>query len=129
MAFNSIVRSIVIGLTLALPLCVTFPPKPNELLRNILVDDGITTLFTVPSLLEQLVRELIIEKNAQIGFQPLQKLKFVMYSGAGCAEELCRILVDNGVRLLSLYGATGLVEFLNRFLYLNFFFFQKRMEF
>ena len=108
-------RSIVIGLTLALPLCVTFPPKPNELLQNIQVTDGITSLFTVPSLLEQLVRELILEKNIHVTFEPLRKLKFVMYSGAGCAEDLCRMLVDNGVRLLSLYGATGFFDCLHRF--------------
>jgi acyl-CoA synthetase (AMP-forming)/AMP-acid ligase II len=84
-----------------------FPPKPDELLRNIQVNDGITILYTVPSLLEQLVRELVLEKNKHIGLKPLQKLKFVMYSGADCPEEICRTLVENGVRLISLYGSTG----------------------
>jgi long-subunit acyl-CoA synthetase (AMP-forming) len=99
------------GCTYALPLCVTFPPSPDELLHNIQANVGITTLVTVPSLLEQLVRELISEKNQHIGLKPLQKLKFVMYGGAGCPEELCKILVDNGVKLISIYGATGRVIF------------------
>jgi len=100
------------GSTYALPLCVTFPPSPDELLRNIQVNNGITTLITVPSLLEQLVRELISEKNQHIGLKPLQKLKFVMYGGAGCPEELCKTLVDNDVRLISIYGATGIIIFI-----------------
>jgi acyl-CoA synthetase (AMP-forming)/AMP-acid ligase II len=95
------------GLTFALPLCVTFPPKPDELFRNIQVNDGITTLYTVPSLLEQLIRELLLEKNKHIGLKPLQTLKFVMYSGAACPEEICKTLVHNGVRLISNYGSTG----------------------
>ena len=107
MAFAGSVRSIVVGSTYALPLCVTFPPKPDELLRNIQVNDGITVLVAVPSLLEQLIRELLSPKNAHIGLKPLQKLKFIMYAGAGCPEELCRTLVNNGVVLISVYGATG----------------------
>ncbi len=107
MAFSGTVRSIMRGCTYALPLCVTFPPKPDELLRNIQVKNGITVLVTVPSLLEQLIRELISEKNKHIGLKPLQKLKFVMYGGAGCPTELCKTLVDNGIVLLSVYGATG----------------------
>ncbi len=104
------------GCTYALPLCVTFPPKPDELLRNIQVKNGITVLVTVPSLLEQLIRELISEKNKHIGLKPLQKLKFVMYGGAGCPEELCKSLVDNGVVLLSVYGATGNYSVLSLFI-------------
>ncbi len=106
-AFNGTVRAIIRGCTFALPLCVTFPPKPDELLRNVQVKNGITILITVASLLEQLVRELLSEKNQNIGLKPLQKLKFVMYGGAGCPDELCKTLVDNGVVLLSGYGATG----------------------
>lgn len=95
------------GCTYALPLCVTFPPKPDELLRNIQVPDGVTVLVTVPSLLEQLIRELLSEKSSGSGLKPLQKLRFIMYGGAGCPDELCRMLVENGVILLSVYGATG----------------------
>lgn len=107
MAFNGTVRAILIGSTYALPLCESFPPKPDELLRNIQIKNGITTLITVPSFLEQLIRELRTEKNNHIGFKPLQKLKFIMYGGAGCPDEFCKILVDNGVVLISVYGATG----------------------
>ncbi|CAF2957194.1 unnamed protein product [Rotaria sp. Silwood2] len=106
LAFNITVRAVVKGCTFALPLCVTFPPKPDELLRNIQVKNDITVLVTVPSLLEQLIRELLSEKNTNIGLKPLEKLKFVMYGGAGCPDELCRTLVDNGVVLISAYGAT-----------------------
>jgi acyl-CoA synthetase (AMP-forming)/AMP-acid ligase II len=112
LAFSGSLRSIIVGCTYALPLCVTFPPKPDELLRNIQVKNGITILVTVPSLLEQLIRELLSEKNNNIGLKPLQKLKFVMYGGAGCPDELCRTLVDNGVVLLSVYGATGELVFI-----------------
>ncbi|CAF3510938.1 unnamed protein product [Rotaria sp. Silwood1] len=106
LAFNVTVRAVVIGLTYALPLCVTFPPKPDELLLNIQVKNHITALVTVPSLLEQVTRELLSEKNSNIGLKPLEKLKYVMYGGAGCPDELCRTLVDNGVALISVYGAT-----------------------
>ena len=107
MCFNGTVRSIVTGSAYALPLCRTFPPKPDELLRNIEVNDGITVLVTVPSLLEQLIREFISQRKDDVNFKPLQKLKFIMYGGAGCPEELCRTLVDNDIRLISIYGATG----------------------
>jgi len=107
LGFTGTVRSIIKGSTYALPLCVNFPPKPDELLRNIQVKNGITILITVPSLLEQLIRELLSEKNQNIGLKPLQKLKFVMYGGAGCPDQLCQTLVDNNIVLLSIYGATG----------------------
>lgn len=107
MAFNATVRAISVGCTYALPLCIKFPPKPNELLCNIQVEHQITTLITVPTLLEQLVTKLITEKNTHIALEPLEKLKFIMYSGAGCPQELSKILVDHGARLLSLYGSTG----------------------
>ncbi|UJR29762.1 hypothetical protein I4U23_017310 [Adineta vaga] len=99
------------GCAYALPLCVTFPPKPDELLHNIQIDNRITALITVPSLLEQLIREVLLEKNQHIGLKPLQKLKFVMYGGAGCPDDLCKILVENNIVLLSVYGSTetGLV--------------------
>jgi acyl-CoA synthetase (AMP-forming)/AMP-acid ligase II len=114
LAFNGTVRAIVTGCTYALPLCITFPPKPDELVHNIQVKNGITILVTVPSLLEQLIRELLSEKNTNIGLKPLQKLKFVMYGGAGCPDELCKTLVDNQVVLLSVYGTTGTL--INHFL-------------
>jgi acyl-CoA synthetase (AMP-forming)/AMP-acid ligase II len=107
LAFSGTVRTIIRGSTYALPLCLTFPPKPDELLRNIQVKNGITALITVPTLLEQLIRELLKEKNENIGLKPLQKLKFVMYGGAGCPDELCKTLVDYQVVLLSVYGTTG----------------------
>ncbi len=107
LGFSASVRCIIVGCTYALPLCVTFPPKPDELLRNIQVKNGLTTLITVPTLLEQLIRELLLEKNSNIALKPLQKLKFIMYGGAGCPDELCKTLVDNGIILLSVYGATG----------------------
>ncbi|CAF0981994.1 unnamed protein product [Adineta steineri] len=115
LAFTGTVRSIVIGCTYALPLCISFPPKPDELLHNIQVKNGITVLISVPTLLEQLVRELLSEKNVHIGLKPLQKLRFVTYAGAGCPDELCKTLVDNDVTLLSGYGATetGVVLFTN----------------
>lgn len=97
----------MVGCTYALPLCVTFPPKPDELLRNIQVENDLTVLITVPSLLEQLIRELLLQKNSHIGLKPLQKLRFITYGGAGCPDELCKTLVDNGIILLSVYGATG----------------------
>ena len=108
LSFTGTVRTIITGSTYALPLCVTFPPKPDELLRNIQVNDGITILVTVPSLLEQLIQELISQKNLENPLKPLQKLKFIMYGGAGCPEELCQLLVDNGIPLISVYGSTGL---------------------
>jgi acyl-CoA synthetase (AMP-forming)/AMP-acid ligase II len=104
MAFNLTVRSIVIGFTFALPLCIQFPPKSDELFRNIQVKNHLTVLVTVPSLLEELVEKLLSEN---LGLEPLKKLKFVMYGGAACLDELCKILVDRGVVLLSGYGATG----------------------
>jgi acyl-CoA synthetase (AMP-forming)/AMP-acid ligase II len=107
LAFNGTVRSILIGCTYALPLCVAFPPKPDELLRNVHVDMPVTVLVTVPSLLEQLLRELSAETNRSVGLTPLQKLRFIMYGGAGCPDELCKKIVDNGVKLLSVYGSTG----------------------
>ncbi len=107
MAFGASVRSIIRGSTYALSLCVTFPPKPNELLRNIQVKNGITILITVPTLLDQLVQELLSQTNQNIGLKPLQKLKFVMYSGSSCPDELSKTLVDNEIVLLSAYGATG----------------------
>jgi acyl-coenzyme A synthetase/AMP-(fatty) acid ligase len=107
LTFSAMVCTILTGCTYALPLCVTFPPKPDELLRNIQVKNGITILFTVPSLLEQLIRELLSEKNKNIGLKPLQKLRFVLYAGASCPDELCKTLVDNEVVLLSGYGSTG----------------------
>jgi acyl-CoA synthetase (AMP-forming)/AMP-acid ligase II len=107
MAFNVTVRALLTGCTYALPLCVTFPPTPDELFNNIQVKNEITILVTVPSLLEQLIRELLSPKNLDIGLKPLQKLKFVMYSGAGCPDGFCKTLTDNGIVLLSVYGATG----------------------
>lgn len=106
-AFNGSVRAILAGCTYALPLCIRFPPKPEELLRNIQIHNAITILLTVPSLLEQLTRELVSEKNSHIGLKPLQKLRFIMYGGAACPDELCKMLVENNVILLSVYGATG----------------------
>ncbi len=118
MAFSASVRSIIIGATYALPLCVNFPPKPDELLRNIQVKNVITILITVPSLLEELIRELLSEQNQSVGLKPLQKLKFIMYGGAGCPDQLCRTLVDNEIVLLSIYGATGYL--INKIKYLFF---------
>ncbi|CAF1201024.1 unnamed protein product [Adineta ricciae] len=111
LAFNGTIRAILAGCTYALPLCATFPLKPDELVNNIQSQNGITVLVTVPSLLEQLIRELLSEKNQHIGLKPLQKLKFVMYGGAGCPDHLCKTLVENNVVLLSVYGSTetGLV--------------------
>ncbi|CAF2089670.1 unnamed protein product [Rotaria magnacalcarata] len=106
MAFNVTVRALLVGCAYALPLCVTFPPKPDELLRNIQVKNNITILVTVPSLLEHLIRELLSKDNSHIGLKPLEKLKYVMYAGAGCPEALCRTLVDSGVVLISVYGST-----------------------
>jgi acyl-CoA synthetase (AMP-forming)/AMP-acid ligase II len=107
MAIFGTTRAIISGCTYALPLCLTFPPKPNELLRNLRVKNGVTVLVTVPSLLEELVQELLAEKNQSVGFQPLADLRFVIYGGASCPNQLCQVLADNGVVLLSLYGATG----------------------
>lgn len=107
LTFTGTVRTIITGSTYALPLCSTFPPKPEELLRNIQVNDGITVLVTVPSLLEQLIQELISQKNVDNPLKPLQKLKFIMYGGAGCPEQLCKLIVDHGITLLSVYGSTG----------------------
>jgi dihydrodipicolinate synthase/N-acetylneuraminate lyase len=39
-----------------------------------------------------------------------------MYGGAGCPEELCKSLVDNGVVLLSVYGSTGNYSVLSLFI-------------
>lgn len=86
---------------------MNFPPKPEELLRNIQVQNKITALITVPSLLEVLVRELTSENHSRIGLTPLKALRFLMYGGAGCPDDICRTLVDNGVILLTVYGATG----------------------
>lgn len=107
MAVHGLVRALVSGCTYALPLCATFPPKPDELLRNLQVPHGITVLLTVPSLLEQVTRDLCSEKNAQIGLKPLINLRFILYGGASCPDEVCKALVDHGVLLLSLYGSTG----------------------
>ena len=97
----------VVGCTYALPLCVSFPPKPEELLHNIQASNRIDSLITVPSLLEALIRELTSEKHRHIGLKPLQRLRFIMYGGAGCPEDICRMLVDNEIVLSSVYGATG----------------------
>ncbi|CAF1303367.1 unnamed protein product [Rotaria sordida] len=104
--FSATVRAILTGCTFALPLCVTFPPKPDELLRNIQIKNGITVLITVPSLLEQLVEELLSKKNNNIGLKPLQKLRYVIYGGAACPDELCKTLVDNEIVLVGGYGST-----------------------
>ena len=111
MAFSGTTRAVIQGCTFALPLCANFPPKPDELVRNINEKNGITVLVAVPSLLEQLIRELMSEKYSHIGLRPLKKLRFIMYGGAGCPDELCKLLVDNGIVLTSVYGATGLFEF------------------
>ena len=107
MALHAFIRTILTGCTFALPLCVTFPPKPDELLRNVQVSNGITILMTVPSLLEQVARDLCLEKNAHIGLKPLVDLRFILYGGASCPDDICRTLVDHGVTLLGLYGSTG----------------------
>lgn len=112
LAFISSARCILLGCTYALPLCVTFPPKPDELVRNIQAKNDITMLLTIPTLLEQLVRELLSEKNTTIGLKPLQKLRCIGYGGAGCPDELCRTLVNNNVILLSIYGSTGELNYL-----------------
>ncbi len=92
MAFIGSSRCFLLGCTYALPLCVTFPPKPDELVRSIQVKNGNTILLTIPTLLEQLVRELLSEKNKTIELKPLQQLRCVEYGGAGCPDELCKIL-------------------------------------
>ena len=107
LAFIATTRTIISGCTFALPLCVGFPPKPNELLHNLQVKNGITILITVPSLLEQLVQEILSGKNHSVNFKPLANLRAVAYGGASCPDELCQILVDNGVVLLNVYGSTG----------------------
>jgi long-subunit acyl-CoA synthetase (AMP-forming) len=107
LAFFESTLAVLFGSTYALPLCVTFPPKPNELLHNLQVKNGITVLVTVPSLLEQLTQKILSEKNNNIDFKPLAKLRSVMYGGAHCPDEVCQILVNNGVVLLSTYGTTG----------------------
>ena len=94
-------------------MCQQFPPKPDELVRNLLVKNRITVLITVPTLLEQLIRELLEEKHADIHLKPLQKLRFVMYGGAGCPDDLCQYLLDHQVILLSVYGSTGSFLFLS----------------
>ncbi|CAF1084633.1 unnamed protein product [Adineta ricciae] len=106
LAFIATTRAIISGCTFALPLCVGFPPKPNELLHNLQVKNGITVLITVPSLLEQLVQEILSGKNHSVNFKPLANLRAVAYGGASCPDELCQILVDNGVVLLNVYGST-----------------------
>lgn len=110
MAFSGTCRALVVGCTYALPLCVTFPPKPEELLHNIQVCNRIDSLITVPSLLEGLIRELTSEKNSHIGLKPLKQLRFIMYGGAGCPEDICRILIDHDIILSSVYGATGMTD-------------------
>lgn len=107
LCFIGTVRCLMTGCTYALPLCQTFPPRPDELVRNLEVNDGITDLVAVPSLLEQLVEELLSTRKPDVALKPLQKLKYVMYGGASCPEELSRKLVENGVRLASTYGSTG----------------------
>lgn len=107
MALHAFIHTILTGCTFALPLCVSFPPKPEELIRNIRVTNSITVLMSVPSLLEQLARDLCSEKNQHIGLKPLINLRFVFYGGASCPDEICRTLVDHGVTLLGLYGSTG----------------------
>lgn len=106
MALHAFIHTILTGCTFALPLCVSFPPKPEELIRNIRVTNSITVLMSVPSLLEQLARDLCSEKNQHIGLKPLINLRFVFYGGASCPDEICRTLVDHGVTLLGLYGST-----------------------
>lgn len=110
LAFNATTRALFKGFGYALPLCVSFPPKPDELVRNVESKNGITVLATVPSLLEQVIRELLSEKYRHIGLEPLKRLRFITYGGSGCPDDLCRILVDNGIVLSSIYGSTGLLR-------------------
>ncbi|CAF1205772.1 unnamed protein product, partial [Didymodactylos carnosus] len=91
-----------VGGCYALPLTKVYPPTPKELVLNI--NQQITKMITVPVLLEQLVNE--INSQSKPNFESLKKMIFVMYGGASCPDNVCQMLVDNGVHLISIYGST-----------------------
>jgi len=113
MAFSTAVGCLVFGATYALPLAKNYPPTPKQLVANVQVEQ-INKLISVPILLEQLVYELESDKSAS--YTSLSKLNFVLYGGATMPDKICQKLVDNGVNLVSCYGAT---ETVNRYEYFN----------
>ncbi|CAF1221760.1 unnamed protein product, partial [Didymodactylos carnosus] len=102
LAFMTSVSIWQAGGCFALPLTKVYPPTPRELFVN--VKQQITKLITVPALLGQLVDE--INSQSIPNFDSLKKMIFIMYGGAPCPDNICQILVDNGINVISAYGTT-----------------------
>ena len=100
---NSIVMWYVGG-SIALPLTASFPPSPEEIFTS-LQHPKITKLHTVTILLWKIVQWL--QQNYNIDFQTLARLKFVAFGGASCPADICNELIERGVNLINIYGATG----------------------
>ncbi|CAF0882302.1 unnamed protein product [Didymodactylos carnosus] len=93
------------GGAFALPLAKVYPPQPTKLLSNIECKQ-ITTLITVPDLLEKLVQMIKISDNQQYYYELLQRLRFIGFGGASCSNELCQELDDHHVQTRCFIGGT-----------------------
>jgi acyl-CoA synthetase (AMP-forming)/AMP-acid ligase II len=73
-------------------------PLTQEYLINILSHNQFEIFYGVPYALKLL-------SETQKGIDVLRQLKIVMYGGSACPDDLGDLLVENGVNLVSHYGA------------------------
>jgi len=107
LAFGTAISCLITGSAYALPLVKTYPPTPKQLLANVQIKQ-INKLISVPILLEQLVSELDADELATYAL--LSHIEFICYGGAAMSDKICRRFIDNGIHLVSCYGATEIVN-------------------
>ncbi|EFR03735.1 L-aminoadipate-semialdehyde dehydrogenase [Nannizzia gypsea CBS 118893] len=76
---------------------------PNaNLLCSILQQHGITSMMTVPSVLEECIS---VENDA---FKPIRDLEFIAVGGGPMKPNVAKVLLERGAKLLNHFGATEL---------------------
>lgn len=93
--------SLSVGLPILLPSAATIPSAAGtvKIVQNL---SGVGSLFTVPSILDD-----IIEEFQEEGVRLLASLSLVVVGGAPIKHSLGKRLVAAGVNLLNHFGATG----------------------
>ncbi|KAK2608982.1 hypothetical protein QQS21_002462 [Conoideocrella luteorostrata] len=83
-------------------------PLTRDYLLEILSQTKFEVFYGVPYALK-----LLSETSS--GIKGLRDLKIVMYGGSACPDDLGNLLVDNGVNLVSHYGATEVGQLMTSF--------------
>ncbi|UKZ96440.1 putative NRPS-like protein biosynthetic cluster [Trichoderma asperellum] len=83
-------------------------PLTQENLLKIFQRNKFEIFYGVPYTLKLL-------SESQTGINLLQDLELVMYGGSACPDDLGNLLVENGVNLIGLYGATEVGQLMTSF--------------